>query len=279
MSRDRRQNRRGRKPRQRRPPPTATYERVGHVQYPGVFGWFQRNQRLFFLIGAFFLIASLGASTCVFQANTANDDDATPTATASPTAEPSETATPTPTGTATTTATATPTEPVLSWDEPPPMTIDITHSYEAVIETEKGTIRIELLPEDAPGYVNNFVFLARAGFYDGLTFHRVIPGFVAQAGDPTATGFGGSGYSLEQETNDLPFDEGVIAMATSDAGVSGSQFFITTAPASALEPNFDVFGRVVEGIEVARALTPRDPSQPSQPPGDRILSVEIVEGS
>jgi len=155
------------------------------------------------------------------------------------------------------------------------MEIDPSNRYEAVIRTERGDIRVELLPGEAPGYVNNFVFLARNRFYDGLTFHRVLTGFVAQGGDPTGGGAGGPGYSLEEETNELPFDAGVISMAKSTA-VSGSQFFITLEPTPFLEPDFTVFGRVIEGLEVARSLTAREPG-PGAPPADRIISIEIIE--
>ena len=155
------------------------------------------------------------------------------------------------------------------------MEINPSNRYEALIRTERGDIRVELLPQEAPGYVNNFVFLARNNFFDGLTFHRVIPGFVAQGGDPTGGGAGGPGYDLEEETNDLPFDAGVLSMAKSSR-VSGSQFFITLAPTPHLEPDFTVFGRVIEGLDVARSLTAREAS-PGAPPAARILSIEITE--
>jgi len=159
----------------------------------------------------------------------------------------------------------------------PPMTIDPKKKYEALVRTEKGDIHIELLPDKAPGYVNNFVFLARNRFFDGLTFHRVVPGFVAQGGDPLGSGTGGPGYTIPAEKNDIHFDAGIISMASSQQGVSGSQFFITLEPQPALEPSFAAFGRVVDGLQVARSLTTRDPQSPGQPPADRILKVEIVE--
>src|SRR5439155_23767409 len=114
---------------------------------------------------------------------------------------------------------------------------------------EKGDFRVQLLPDKAPGYVNNFVFLAKNRFYDGLTFHRVVSGFVAQAGDPLGNGTGGPGYTLTQERNDVQFDAGIISMASSSAGVSGSQFFITLQPHPELEPSFSAFGRVVDGMD------------------------------
>ena len=159
------------------------------------------------------------------------------------------------------------------------MTIDTARSYEAVIRTERGDVRITLLPEAAPRYVNNFVFLARDGFYDGITFHRVVPGFVAQAGDPTGTGTGSPGYDLAEERNGLPFEAGVLSMAKGGAVVSGSQFFVTLAPTPHLEGDFTVFGRVASGLGVLQSLTPRDPQQPGQPHGDRILAIDIVEGA
>jgi cyclophilin family peptidyl-prolyl cis-trans isomerase len=157
------------------------------------------------------------------------------------------------------------------------MQIDTTKNYEAVFRTEKGDFTVELEPEAAPGYVNNFVFLARNRFYEGLTFHRVIPGFVAQGGDPTGTGSGGPGYTVMEETNNRELGVGAIAMARSSAGVSGSQFFITLEPQPALEPQFASFGQVTSGMDVVRALTARDPQQRAQPPGDRILKIDIVE--
>ena len=113
----------------------------------------------------------------------------------------------------------------------PPMTIDVEKTYFATIETERGDIRIQLLPDVAPETVNSFVFLAREGFYDGLTFHRVIPGFVAQGGDPSGTGAGGPGYTLPDEFSDRPFKDGSVGMAKAPRPNSaGSQFFICLKP-------------------------------------------------
>lgn len=247
------------------------------MQFPGMFGWLQRRQRLFYAVGIVVLVVSLGAVFFGGQLGPAGPTTPEPTAEGS---GDSATATETP---AADDATATPEaeEPTdgKTYAAPPAMTIDPEGSYEAVIRTEKGSVRIELLAADAPGYVNNFVFLARDGFYDGITFHRVIPGFVAQAGDPTGTGFESSGYDLVEESNDLPFDAGVISMAKGGDSVSGSQFFITLEPTPHLsDSGFTVFGRVIEGLDVARSLTPRDPSAPGQPPGDRILGIDIIEG-
>jgi len=173
---------------------------------------------------------------------------------------------------------ATPTA-ALSWSEPPAMTIDPAKQYEAVLQTEKGPIRIQLYADKAPKTVNNFVFLARQGYYDNVTFHRVIPGFMAQTGDPTGTGSGGPGYQFEDEFSpDLKHDsEGIVSMANSGPNTNGSQFFITYAATPHLDNVHTVFGKVIEGMDAAKALSPRDPSDPNAAPGDRILSVEIVE--
>src|SRR3712207_200583 len=136
------------------------------------------------------------------------------------------------------------------------MQIDPNKQYFATIRTEKGDIRLELFPKEAPQTVNNFVFLARNDFYDNVTFHRVLEGFVAQGGDPTGTGSGGPGYMLPQEDNNLAHETGVIAMARSPQGVSGSQFYITLSPQPSLDAQgFTPFGRVVSGMDVVRSLT------------------------
>jgi cyclophilin family peptidyl-prolyl cis-trans isomerase len=133
---------------------------------------------------------------------------------------------------------------------------------------------------ESPITVNNFVFLARQGYYDGVTFHRVLPGFVAQAGDPTGTGSGGPGYFIPNETDaGLSFDSaGVVAMANSGIDRNGSQFFITYAPQPALDGGYTIFGRVVSGMEAVLALAPRDPAaNPNAPAGDTIRAVTIEE--
>lgn len=176
-------------------------------------------------------------------------------------------------------AAATPT--VMSWAQPPAMTIDPSKNYQAVIKTEKGDIRIQLYADKTPVTVNNFVFLARQGFYNGVTFHRVIPGFMAQTGDPTGTGSGGPGYTFQDEfVSDLKHDaEGVVSMAnTGQPNTNGSQFFITYAPQPHLDGVHTVFGKVIEGMDVVKSLTPRNPeTDPNAPAGDKILSVEIIE--
>jgi cyclophilin family peptidyl-prolyl cis-trans isomerase len=162
----------------------------------------------------------------------------------------------------------------------PPMVIDPTKAYLATVKTDKGDIVIELYADKAPLAVNNFVFLAKNGWYDGVTFHRVLPGFVAQAGDPSGTGYGGPGYAFRNEiSSDLNFDSaGLVAMANAGADSNGSQFFITFAPATQLNGSYTIFGRVISGMDVAESLTPRDPSQStSLPEGDKIISVTIEE--
>ena len=165
-----------------------------------------------------------------------------------------------------------------TYSQPPPFTIDASKTYIAVIKTEKGDIRIRLRPDLAPQTVNSFIFLAREGFYDGLTFHRVIPGFVAQGGDPEGSGGGGPGYTLPAEFSDVPFDRSVVGLArSSDPNSGGSQFFITFSAQPSLNGQYTVFGEVIEGMEVADAITPRDPADPAAPPGDRIITIEISE--
>ena len=162
----------------------------------------------------------------------------------------------------------------------PPMTIDPAKRYTATIQTAKGDIVLELFPEQAPLAVNSFIFLARAGWYDDITFHRVIADYIAQAGDPTGTGFGGPGYAFENEIDaSLVFDrEGTLAMANAGEGSNGSQFFITYGPADQLNGKYTIFGQVIRGMEVLRSLTPRNPEENANlPPGDAILTITIEE--
>lgn len=162
----------------------------------------------------------------------------------------------------------------------PPMEVDPAKQYFATLNTEKGEIIIELYPDKAPLAVNSFIFLAEQGWFDNVTFHRVLPGFVAQAGDPTGTGYGGPGYAFSNEVSeDLKFDgEGVVAMANSGPDSNGSQFFITLGPAERLNGGYTIFGHVIEGMDVVKKLIPRDPSASMDlPPGDQILSVTIDE--
>jgi cyclophilin family peptidyl-prolyl cis-trans isomerase len=163
--------------------------------------------------------------------------------------------------------------------ESPPMTLDPEKSYQAVIVTEKGEIVLDLYADRAPNTVNNFVFLAREGFYDDTTFHRVLADFMAQGGDPTGTGTGGPGYTFADEFHpELRHDgPGVLSMANSGANTNGSQFFITYEATPWLDDRHAVFGRVVEGLDVLQALTLRDPQQGPDFPGDTIVTIEIRE--
>jgi cyclophilin family peptidyl-prolyl cis-trans isomerase len=161
---------------------------------------------------------------------------------------------------------------------PPPMQLDMEKFYVATFKTDKGDIVIELYDDQVPMTVNNFVALARAGFYDGTTFHRVLEDFMAQGGDPTGTGTGGPGYTFEDEFDiDLRHDgPGVLSMANSGPGTNGSQFFITFAATPWLNGRHSVFGQVVEGMDVLMSLSLRDPSSASEP-GDRIETIVIEE--
>ena len=161
---------------------------------------------------------------------------------------------------------------------PPSGTLDTAKSYAARLKTERGDIVVELYADRAPRTVENFVNLARAGFYDGTTFHRVIRGFMAQGGDPTGSGTGGPGYQFEDEFHpSLRHDgPGVLSMANAGAGTNGSQFFITYGPTPHLDDRHSVFGRVTEGMDVVKALRERDP-QLDRKPGDRIETIEITE--
>jgi cyclophilin family peptidyl-prolyl cis-trans isomerase/protein-disulfide isomerase len=161
----------------------------------------------------------------------------------------------------------------------PPQTIDPQKQYLATFKTDQGDFTVQLYADKAPVTVNNFLFLAREGWYDNVSFHRVLPGFVAQTGDPTGTGFGGPGFAYINETSDLKFDqEGVLAMANSGPDTNGSQFFITYAPLAQLDGDYSIFGQVIEGMDVVKKLTPRDPENEANPPqGDLIREIVIIE--
>ncbi len=162
------------------------------------------------------------------------------------------------------------------YDAPPEITIVPEKRYSAVVTTDHGQFTIRLLNEVAPITVNNFVFLAREGFYDGTTFHRVIPGFVAQGGDPTGTGRGGPGYRFQDELSDTPFVEGIVGMANAGPHTNGSQFYIMVGDAQHLTGRYTAFGRIESGMDVVHAIRSRDPERDPNP-GDRMLTVEIVE--
>jgi cyclophilin family peptidyl-prolyl cis-trans isomerase len=164
------------------------------------------------------------------------------------------------------------------YDAAPAMTIDVDASYRATILLESGAeIVIELLPQSAPETVNNFIFLAQEGWYDGVTFHRVIPGFMAQTGDPTGLGIGDPGYAINDEFDpELSHNgPGIVSMANSGPNTGGSQFFITYAPATHLDGLHAIFGRVIDGMDVVEGITPRDPQDPNAPDGDRIMTITI----
>jgi cyclophilin family peptidyl-prolyl cis-trans isomerase len=154
------------------------------------------------------------------------------------------------------------------YDSKPEMTIDPSKSYAAVIKTERGDITLDLRPDLAPEHVNSFVFLSRDGFYDGVTFHRVEPGFVIQGGDPTGTGSGGPGYTLDAEFSSEPYVRGVLGMArTNDPNSAGSQWFITLGDARFLDNEYTVFGTVSDGMDVVDCIER----------GDAIVTIEISE--
>lgn len=164
------------------------------------------------------------------------------------------------------------------FEECPAMTLQEGAAYTATLFTEKGDIVIELFPEQAPMAVNSFIFLAENDWFDNINFHRVLPGFIAQAGDPTGSGYGGPGYAFAIEADaSFTFDRaGLLAMANSGPTSNGSQFFITLGPAEHLNGQYTIFGEVIQGLDVALSLTPRDPSQTAGlPAGDLLLDVTI----
>ncbi|MDL1963459.1 MAG: peptidylprolyl isomerase [Deltaproteobacteria bacterium] len=158
---------------------------------------------------------------------------------------------------------------IKKWDSPPAMQIDPEKIYLAVVATDKGNMELELYPEHAPKTVNNFVFLAKEGFYDGVSFHRVISDFMIQGGDPTGTGQGGPGYQFEDEVkgNPLKHEMCVISMANAGPNTNGSQFFITHSPQPHLDGKHTVFGKVIAGQEIVNAIRQ----------DDRMVKVEVKE--
>ena len=164
------------------------------------------------------------------------------------------------------------------WTTPPAMQIDPKKKYKASMETDKGTMVIELFADKTPMTVNNFVFLAREGYYDGIIFHRVIDNFMVQGGDPTGTGRGGPGYKFGDEFNStLMHDkQGILSMANAGPGTNGSQFFITHGPTPHLNGKHTVFGQIVEGLDVLMSIPARDPGNVSAP-AVKIISVTIEE--
>lgn len=164
------------------------------------------------------------------------------------------------------------------WNKPPEMQIDPKKKYIARMETDKGTMVIELFTDKTPVTVNNFVFLSREGYYDGVIFHRVIANFMAQGGDPTGTGRGGPGYKFQDEFHpSLRHNkQGILSMANAGPGTNGSQFFITHLPTPHLDDRHSVFGQVVEGLDVLMSIPPRDPNNINAP-AVKIIRVIIEE--
>jgi len=157
---------------------------------------------------------------------------------------------------------------VKSYERRPPLTIDAARKYTATVHTTRGDFTVELLPGVAPEHVNSFVFLARDEFYNGTVFHRIVPGFVAQGGDPTGTGTGGPGYTVPLEASKEPFARGVVGMARSgDPNSAGSQWFVTLGDAPHLNGEYTVFGKVTQGMEVVDSFHM----------GDAIETLDIQE--
>jgi cyclophilin family peptidyl-prolyl cis-trans isomerase len=163
------------------------------------------------------------------------------------------------------------------YSAPPPMSIDPKKSYTATLKTTKGNVVIELFADKVPNTVNNFVFLAREGYYNDVPFHRVIKDFMAQGGDPTGSGRGGPGYKFADEFHPaLKHDSpGVLSMANAGPNTNGSQFFITHVATPWLDGKHSVFGRVTEGMDVVLAIPERDPGRGG--PAEKILSIDIAE--
>jgi cyclophilin family peptidyl-prolyl cis-trans isomerase len=176
------------------------------------------------------------------------------------------------------------------WERPPELTIDVAQRHVAVIETSLGTMEVELFADEAPVTVNNFVFLAREGFYDGVVFHRIIQNFMVQSGDPRGNGTGGPGYRFADEPVTRPYDRGTVAMANAGPNTNGSQFFIVHGEtvAGSLPPNYTIFGMVISGLDVLDAIAEvpveqsrnGEPSSPIEPVWiDRVTIVVSDPGS
>ena len=223
-----------------------------------------------------------GAATAMPANAGAAEPTAAPTAAAAATAAPAgdanAPATATPLPTAASSGGGTGPGGVMQWREPPPRIIDPEAAYTAVINTTEGSITVELLTEDAPATVNNFVFLAREGFYDNVIFHRAIEGFMIQGGDPTGTGAGGPGYRFDDEPVQRPYTRGIMAMANAGPNTNGSQFFLMHADYP-LPPNYTIFGQATSGLETidAIATAPKKPGgEGSSPVSPAVIqSVEI----
>lgn len=166
------------------------------------------------------------------------------------------------------------------WSTAPEMSIDVRNAYRARIQTDIGNLEVQLFADRAPRTVNNFVFLARAGYYDGSIFHRVIKDFMAQGGDPTGTGTGGPGYRFEDEFHpELVHDRpGILSMANSGPNSNGSQFFITYAATPWLDRKHSVFGEITQGMDVLDSIPARDPARPENA-GVKILRILVEESA
>ena len=243
------------------------------------------------------LFAAAVAVISLLAACSSDEPDAT--VPASDTGQPASTPTQTPQP-APTSAPIAEQQAIKTYSSPPPMTIDTDKSYTATFQMEKGgEFTIELYPKEAPLAVNSFVFLARDGYYDDITFHRVLEGFMAQSGDPTGTGSGGPGYTFDNEPSPLRRHDTVGSVSMANAGIqngrgtNGSQFFITFVPTTFLDGNepdgtpkdcsiprtscHTVFGRVIEGMDVVNSISLRDPARATAP-GDAIQTIIITEG-
>lgn len=260
------------RPRRRKPYSRTLSANTVHRKPPGAFRLFS-NYRLFAIVGGLALVAAYGLS--VVSGGTINTHSALGRSGVRGEGVRREAA-----GALAGTP-DTPRRTIRQYAAPPLQTIDPSRQYLAVIETEKGTIHVALAADESPVAVNNFVFLARDGFYDGVTFHRVIPGFVAQAGDPTGTGVGGPGYALPFERSSAPFEPGTLAVARpAEAGAhnNGSQFFFALGRHPALDGESTLLGHVVQGMDVLERLTARDPQADARAPaGDTIRSIAIIE--
>ena len=164
------------------------------------------------------------------------------------------------------------------WAKSPDFKLDLTKKYSATIKTDKGDIKVALFASKVPNTVNNFVFLAREGYYNDTIFHRVIPDFMVQGGDPTGTGRGGPGYSFRDEFEpSLKHNKpGILSMANAGPNTNGSQFFLTHVPTPWLDNKHAVFGEVIEGLDVLLSIPPRDPMMFGSP-AVKLLSIEISE--
>ncbi|HEX6510492.1 MAG TPA: peptidylprolyl isomerase [Chloroflexota bacterium] len=168
-----------------------------------------------------------------------------------------------------------------TWTTPPQMEIDQSKQYTASVKTSEGDVTLRLFPQEAPKTVNNFVFLARQGYFENVIFHRVINGFMIQTGDPTGTGRGGPGYRFEDEPVGRRYTKGIVAMANAGPNTNGSQFFIVHGADVGLPPNYTIFGEVADGLDVVDAIA----TAPTRPGGEgstpqnpaRIESIQISE--